>query len=373
MNPNISWSMSVIRGVAAMVVAATHAFQIFVLPYLGLGGLPHLLTSLAATYAVLLFFVVSGFMIYWSVQRHTTDGIFDWKGYAIARILRIYPPLFAAIVITFLVFSIIKVLGLHGSESYRLGGEMFVVRERAEFSLKSLLATVALTYGTFPGSPPPLEMNGPLWTLGYEFWIYFLVMFAINTRHCRFWSGLLPLVVFLTASMRTGLDLQFIFLLVWLCGYALGWFVSSGRVLSRGMLLLTFVFSGLVFVEMGPANLAEQILNPFDYKWSIVPIGVAMTCLVAFVVPRVRQQDDGWVASSAEYSYTLYLIHFPIQLFAFSLLHPILHSLDVVWSAITGFMIFGVCIGCSKLLSRVVENRRLIRSVLLRSGGPSWP
>lgn len=364
MAPNTSWLMDVIRGVAALVVAAAHVFQVFLLPYLGLGGLPHLLTSLAATYAVLAFFVVSGFMIHWSVLRHTRAGHFDWRGYAVARVLRIYPPLIAAIAITFLVFSLIKLFGLHGSESFRLGGELFVVRERAEFSLQSLLATLFLTYGIFPGSPPPLEMNGPLWTLGYEFWIYFLVMFAINAWHRRLWSGVLPLLVLVTVSLRGGISLQLVFFLVWLCGYALGWLCSSGRIPGRGAVSLVFSAAILLFIAMGSGNLLEQILHPYDHKWSIVAVGAAMTCLIAILAKTVSRSERGWLARSSSYSYSLYVIHFPVQLLGFSLLHPSLHGLGLAWSALAGLGVLCLCVGLARLLSRFVEDRWRIRSIL---------
>ena len=55
--------MDALRGVSAMIVACVHGFQVFVLPYSGVGSPSHILTSLLATHAVTMFFIVSGFMI----------------------------------------------------------------------------------------------------------------------------------------------------------------------------------------------------------------------------------------------------------------------------------------------------------------------
>jgi hypothetical protein len=73
--------MDALRGVSALIVACVHAFQVFLLPYFGLGSLSHILTSLMATHAVTMFFIVSGFMIYISTLRHrNTDGSFQSMG-----------------------------------------------------------------------------------------------------------------------------------------------------------------------------------------------------------------------------------------------------------------------------------------------------
>lgn len=97
---NVIDLMSSIRGIAALIVAAVHTFQVFTLPYFGLYGPAHLTTSFLATYAVIAFFIVSGFMIYLSISRHKDDcGLFDMKSFFLARAFRIYPPLLASVII----------------------------------------------------------------------------------------------------------------------------------------------------------------------------------------------------------------------------------------------------------------------------------
>src|SRR4030095_736591 len=89
--------MDGLRGLSAMIVACVHGFQVFVLPYFGVGSPSHTLTSLLATHAVTIVFIINGFMIYISPLRHrSADGSFQSEKFAEARILRIYPPLIAA-------------------------------------------------------------------------------------------------------------------------------------------------------------------------------------------------------------------------------------------------------------------------------------
>jgi hypothetical protein len=220
-DPKTSEIMDTLRGVSALVVACVHAYQVFLIPYFGLGSPSHVITGLLATHAVTTFFVASGFMICISVFRHRdSDGSFQSRAFAEARILRIYPPLIAALLLTISVYFVITGLGLHGAESYRLGGEVDVVRERVTFEWDSLPSTFFLLYGTFPNAPAPIGMDGPLWTLGFEWWFYVLAfVFA------RLWNGLtLSTIVPFAAGVwivLTNHDAFFIwFLVIWLGGRA---------------------------------------------------------------------------------------------------------------------------------------------------------
>jgi peptidoglycan/LPS O-acetylase OafA/YrhL len=185
-DPTTSSVMDALRGISALAVACVHAFQIFLIPYFGIGSASHTLTSLVATHAVTTFFIVSGFMICISVFKHRNeDGTFRSLDFAEARILRIYPPLIAAILVTIAVYLLISGFGLHGSDSCRLGGELDVVRERAKLEWSALPSTFFLLYGAVPNTPPPINMDGPLWTLGYEWWCYVLVFLC-----ARHWNGI---------------------------------------------------------------------------------------------------------------------------------------------------------------------------------------
>ena len=168
LDPNVSDLMDVLRGGSALIVAFVHSFQIFVLPYFGLYGFPHLFTSWLATYAVVTFFIVSGFMSRLSVSNHSDENGFKIMKFFKARILRIYPPLLTSLLICVSIFLLMNAFQIHGSESFRLGGELFVLRENVQIEWERFIPTLFLIYSVVPGSPPPLSINGPLWTLSYE-------------------------------------------------------------------------------------------------------------------------------------------------------------------------------------------------------------
>ena len=168
--------MNTLRGVSALIVAFVHAFQIFCLPMIGLYTFPHLFTSCLATYSVVIFFIVSGFMIYASVQNHSDERGFDAGSFFKARLLRIYPPLLASVGLCVLIFYLVNVFKIHGHDSFRLGDELFVSRENMALEYDRLFSTFFLMYNIFPGSQPAISMNGPLWTLSYEWWFYLFIM-----------------------------------------------------------------------------------------------------------------------------------------------------------------------------------------------------
>src|SRR5687768_1487434 len=154
---NTSQLLSALRGGSALVVAYVHGFQVFCLPYFGLYGVPHLASSWLACYAVIVFFIVSGFMISVSVQRHTDAGGFKASAFFQARVLRIYPPLIAAILLCLLIYAAMFGFRIHGIETFRLGGELFVSREKVELEWSRLLPTLLLLYTIIPGAPAPLS------------------------------------------------------------------------------------------------------------------------------------------------------------------------------------------------------------------------
>jgi peptidoglycan/LPS O-acetylase OafA/YrhL len=86
-------SLDALRGVAALAVVVFH----FTFSFDQRGtfpGYPHAIFSFpGGRYGVQLFFVISGFVILWSIQRQTTVGKFAWS-----RFTRLFPPYWASLV-----------------------------------------------------------------------------------------------------------------------------------------------------------------------------------------------------------------------------------------------------------------------------------
>ncbi|MBK9237042.1 MAG: hypothetical protein IPO19_14005 [Rhodoferax sp.] len=72
----------------------------------------------AGRHAVLVFYLLSGFLIVQSIGHNIrTHGVFAGRSYFFSRLARLYPPLLLAIVSTTLVAWLINGLALNGSVS----------------------------------------------------------------------------------------------------------------------------------------------------------------------------------------------------------------------------------------------------------------
>ncbi|QOG22144.1 MULTISPECIES: acyltransferase family protein [Bradyrhizobium] len=157
-------NFNLIRAVAAFAVLVSHAYPI------AWGGrtiqpLEDLLqlTGGLGRFAVIIFFIVSGYFITQSALRSKSS--FDFW---VARFLRIYPGLFVSLSLTVLLAAGVSTLS---------NSEYFSSRETYTY-LPAGLSLLWIQYslpGVFSGNPFPQVVNGSLWTLFYEVLCYVMV------------------------------------------------------------------------------------------------------------------------------------------------------------------------------------------------------
>ncbi len=102
--------------------------------------------------AVVLFFVLSGFLVGGKVLERIVNGSFDLKAYTLDRVSRIYIPLIPALIFTAVVNCLIC---------------------GRPFSVLSLVGNLFGLQGVW-SQIPAFAGNDPLWTLSYECWFYVL-------------------------------------------------------------------------------------------------------------------------------------------------------------------------------------------------------
>jgi peptidoglycan/LPS O-acetylase OafA/YrhL len=90
-------SLDSLRGLAAMVVVLYHFSLVVPGIYLPLQAIWPFRIILAGPSAVFVFFVLSGFVLYLSLQRHDRD---DWLTFAARRMARLYPPVAVAVLLS---------------------------------------------------------------------------------------------------------------------------------------------------------------------------------------------------------------------------------------------------------------------------------
>lgn len=159
---------------------------------------------------------------------------------------------------------------------------------------------------------PIYGTNSPLWSLANEFWYY--VLFVL---------GLLAVARNLPGALRIGACVAalvaFIHLpmhillhgLIWLGGAVLAYVVQSGRlpVLPRllAVMAVLALAGALLVVRFGALSGLGYFAN--DALVGATLVLVFMTITYRAALPKPRARFSGF---TAEYSYTIYLVHFPI-------------------------------------------------------------
>lgn len=324
-------NLNLLRFVAASLVLYTHAFATTggSDPMIKLCGIS------AGSFAVDVFFVISGFLVTKSWYRHHSLG-----EYLKARCLRIYPALWIAVLVcVFFVGPAFTQVPLK---------EYFSSVDTAKFLLEN---TTLLPKGvtiTLPGvftDGHSHHVNTPLWTLPYELKMYLAVAaFSLAGVTSKRWF--LPLLV--TASFA-------IFLLSGAAPVG-----ATDSALSR---FVFFFFSGAFFYRFaGSISLRTSwaaamavivflIAIPADPEQRRYLLALATPYLVMYLafVPSgfIRQYNK-----LGDYSYGMYIYGFPVQQISVRLLDS--HS-----TAINLAIAFCITLLLAALSWHIVESRAL--------------
>lgn len=268
--PRLAW-LDALRGFAALVVAYYHLS-----PYL-LGGLGALFTGWLWTgrYGVVLFFLVSGFVIPMSLERYGNLRRF-WVG----RIFRIYPAWLLTVVVALIAVAVLP----HRRLAPALAGDPVTAVLAHVTMLQELLGVPSLV--------------NVLWTLSYEMVFYLLMsgLFVLGLhRRCGWWAVGLTMATLLGGRLlpdalltggRPGVLLPAVFAVLVtasVAGYLWG---------HRGAALLA-AGAGLGMVLLPALNGAPAAGSHADASWqslSFLAVMFAGTVVYAAVHGRLERR-----------------------------------------------------------------------------------
>jgi peptidoglycan/LPS O-acetylase OafA/YrhL len=230
--PEYSVHLDAIRGAAASIVFLVHLKIFFV-------GSSHLLTATSqgalsspeahpfaakggradyAHQAVIVFFVLSGFLVGGSVVRTIQRGLWSWRKYVIHRLVRLWMVLVPALLLGLLLDTV----GIH---HFAGQGTIYSAPPSQYMIPPNLPARV--NPSTFFGNlfflqdilVSPLGTNQPLWSLANEFWYYaaFPLLALPMLRKAPIWWRLLAIGVMVGILKFVGPAIGEYFL-IWLLG-----------------------------------------------------------------------------------------------------------------------------------------------------------
>ncbi len=373
-------NLNTVRALSGMVVVFSHFFQLYIMPVAGRTAFVDLAISLAE-YAVIAFFVLSGFLISLSVERNICrHGRFIWREYLLSRVARIYPALIASVLLCLALYGISFLLGLDGVGALTRASDAYPA-SRTEFSLSldEVLFTLIQTYAFAPGGY--LSVNGPLWTLSYEVGFYLvaglLMTMARGTGTDRVFSAVLLLLVAVVA-VRMEKHLFLHYGSIWMLGVFMFFLLKQRaslkvgatgasaslhfwRVASptwAGILIFVFLFLPNALLEMAIGG--GMFIHDFLAALSIV---VAM-----YVLSCTRLAMNGHLAKMAGSTYTLYLFHFPLMLFFYAVIRDVYDRSPTQYFA-AAFVLTLTILCISHYSARLLEDRRLWESLYARWRG----
>ena len=250
--------------------------------------------------AVIVFFVLSGYLVGGKLIERVRQGTLDPTRYAIDRATRIYVPYLPA-------------LALSGFAWWFTSNQV---------SLSDFILNVAQLQQVFA---PSFAGNDALWSLAYEVWFYVAGgAFALACTGQS--SARLPALVVGGLSLCVFVKLLPVYLLCWFIGavaYAAGASSRPMRDVAIGFaLLVTGVILSQYAFQHAPTNFVSG--SGFDAKATpLRQISFLVMCLgVVFILAAsIQSAPQGlWAriercgSALAAGSYTLYLTHYPVLL-----------------------------------------------------------
>lgn len=293
--------LEMLRGLAAMYVVAHH----LVLHAFPLNRVLNFLLRFGQE-AVMAFFLLSGFVVYYSTHQHRDQS---FRGYFRRRFTRIYPIFLIALVLS---YGMGVLAGYTLVDWRTLCGNVFMLQD---FSA----GKPGVWFDTFCG-------NGPLWSLSYEWWFYMMFFPVYSQVPARFQlpcAAVISLAGLLTYAWHPNqISLFLLYFILWWTGLELGRTYGGGNTPTfytqrYSVLVLAGFCVGVTIVTLG--LMARPVPLLFGLH-PILEIRHFCACFVMLCVGLLWSHFEwrgfsrifGVFSLIAPISYAVYVFHYPI-------------------------------------------------------------
>jgi peptidoglycan/LPS O-acetylase OafA/YrhL len=204
--------------------------------------------------AVMIFFVLSGFLVGGAVISRAEAGQWSWYDYLITRMTRLWIVLLPALLLTILWDNL--GIAITGSSFYQGGMQWYLsgpMPDPSKYNVATFFGNLAFLQNI---AVPPFGTNGPLWSLANEFWYYLLfpLLFCAIATKAHVGIKLGSVVIALTICYA---------LPMWFLSYGLIWlFGVVAFMLHRKITLSRFYRNILLALSGSRAGLV--CLNSFS-------------------------------------------------------------------------------------------------------------
>ncbi|HEY4342411.1 MAG TPA: acyltransferase [Steroidobacteraceae bacterium] len=318
MNRSLSLFLDFSRWSAAFLVVLGHTAHFLIVGSAGAAApgvgtdVLYLVTSLGHC-AVMVFFVISGYLVGGITLNRWLKSGPDLTDYAISRFARIYTVLVPALTIGYAIDYVgmhwFDHAGLYENVSQYHIGSLDDVGMR--LNAMTYIGNLLMLQGTWVTS---LGSNGPLWSLAYEWWYYCLFSFSAAALLYKGWlrailiSFLVILILMLPVTMLMWMS-------IWFMGVG-AFFLSRRTSFSLDPRIGSAIFAAAIIVSLSAQN--ADMLDPRTV-WVAFGRDFLVGCgycvaLLSFSKASRALPFEHFHRWAAGFSYSIYLFHFPVLL-----------------------------------------------------------
>lgn len=367
MSRGLSLYLDGLRAAAALVVLFSH----FAYPRFTNGDFAVVRTLDVGSDAVILFFVLSGFVI--AFARHTKDA--TWKSFAFSRATRLYSVAIPAVALTLAFDAIGKAADPASYDGWWYSAVPAVVTAPVSLLFANEWGPIGVRFGT----------NGPWWSLSYEVAYYALFGVFVYLRGARRWAVLGAAAVIFGPKVLALMPAWIFGAVVYRrlqtsCGRVateggaaestlVAAAIAVGSVLAYGLCLAADIPGALAILTrfgFGSANVASLRFSD-EFLWDALIGGLFAAHIFAMGILLRASGSVGtlgrpirWLAGA---SFSIYLVHYPALQFIHALLPQGAPYRDFVLLAGT----IAICLAFAQAFERPLQA---IRGHLCRVGEP---
>lgn len=271
--------------------------------------------------AVTVFFVLSGLLVGAAGLARWHAGRFSPADYAVDRVTRLYlaflPALFLGFSLDLVGYRMFASVGFWDHSHPMVAQKIETAPFATMLDLNILLGNLVMLQHYLV---PPLGSNQPLWTISAEFWFYAVFLFALATAGVARDRVLRSAALLAIAAVFAVLGSDFLTLFgLWSIGLLIG-LAPSGRwrslPLACAMFVTVLILARISKGSIDSSTLLRELKN------------YAVALSFAYLVCCLRGRRITWLervsrpnSFMAGFSYSLYLLHFPVMLFLLGALY----------------------------------------------------
>lgn len=343
---NQSLSLESMRGVSAIMVVLCHSFQVFIARYAS-DFFSYIV--MIAQASVMVFFVLSGFLIGKSIQSNIhLNKKFNSLVYFKSRLIRIYPPLLLSIILVYFL-AFFAPYFFESKDILLKNTDSWIESINLQFSSNQIISALTFTNGILPVSTP---FNTPLWSLPLEVW-YYIIAGLFCTRKI----ALVILSIFLFIILSSAKYEFFIYSFVWLSGLVSSFVSPRSKLALKFYLCMLCVLTMLCINKGYEYHTGENTIHYYNLFFGL------SCCSFIYVFVIHFDKKIKILPSTSKYSYTLYVIHIPIMIFMVGIFESyVLFSFSI--SFLLAILSVSICMLTSWYCSKFVENKKRIYKLI---------